>query len=140
MRDFIKIAGVTFENSDGENRQSILQSLGFGFFSASLIQTTFENERAVEVWVNGKQVGYIPRTELNNPMSFRQNLAVQVLYYEEKGIYYGELTEFQPVDKNTETEMQQYCQMHNIEMPVNDRRAYDFIRFKYDNMPDTVSK
>lgn len=124
MRDFIKIAGVTFDNNNGENRQSILRSLGFGFFSASLVQTTFEDERAVEVWVNGKQIGYIPRAELNNPMSLRRELVCQVFFFEEKDIYYAELTEFQPVSETEILRMRQFCQLHRTEMPINDFRAY----------------
>lgn len=86
-----KIAGVTFRNSNGESRQEILKNLGFGWKLADLKQTTFNGERAVEVWIDGKHVGYIPKTDLNSEFSHYAALDALILYYEEKDIYYAEL-------------------------------------------------
>lgn len=90
----MRVAGVTFPNPDGESRQEILKNIGFGFFTANLVQTTFENERAVEVWIQGKQVGYVPRADLDNPMSYKQTLKAQILFFDAKGIYHVDLSEF----------------------------------------------
>lgn len=88
----IKVAGVTFPNNDGESRQEILKQIGFGFKTAILKQTTFEGERAVEVWIDGKQVGYIPRKELNDPMSYFTELTAQIMYFEREDIIFVELS------------------------------------------------
>ena len=88
----INVAGVTFTNEDGESRQQILRDLGFGFHYALLKQTTYENERAVEVWIDSKMVGYVPRKNLDDAMSYAEILRAQILYMEQEDILYVELT------------------------------------------------
>ena len=91
----IKVAGVTFSNDDDESRQKILKNIGIGSNTADLKQISFRGERAVEVWIEGKLVGYIPKTELNNTLSYCSKLAALVLYFKKgsTGIYYVELSE-----------------------------------------------
>lgn len=86
-----KVAGVTFCNPDGESRQKILDNLGFGWKTAVLKQTVFEGERAVEVWIEGKQVGYIPKANLSCEFSYRDELKALVLYFPEQDINFVEL-------------------------------------------------
>ena len=89
----ISVAGVTFSNENGESRQKILRDFGFGFRYALLRQTTYEHERAVEVWVDSKMVGYIPKKRLDDPLSYKELLRAQILYLEQEDIYYVELTD-----------------------------------------------
>lgn len=127
MNEYIKVAGVTFPNDDGESRQTILKNIGFGFHYALLNQTTYDNERAVEIWCDGKMVGYIPKIELTNPLSYAEILILQVLYFEEKGIYCAELSERQePTDEETKRVIE-ICNEKKLKMPiVVDKRAYAF--------------
>ena len=63
-RLFIKVAGVTFENDDGTDRQEILESLEDrigGEISLTLQPDTYEGEPCVVVLADGQQVGYIPK-------------------------------------------------------------------------------
>lgn len=126
MDNYIKVAGVTFENPDGESRQKILKGFGFGFRYAILKQTTFENERAVEIWVDSKLIGYVPRTQLDNPLSYRDIMLVQILYYEEKGIYCAEISELQPPSDAEIRRMVVLCKRCGIVPPPEDVRAYRY--------------
>ena len=56
-----QVAGVTFEN-----RQSILKKLDQSKLrSIHFRKATYEDEQCVEVYVNDKMVGYVPRKRLN---------------------------------------------------------------------------
>jgi len=129
----INVAGVTFANSDGEHRQDILKNLGFGYYNAVLKQTTFENERAVEVWINDKQVGYIPRSELDNQLSFSPALFAQIYLYKEKDIYCVTLSEFITPSYDLQHDMNTYCAAKGLPMPINDVRAYSLFTFQMNN-------
>lgn len=55
------VAGVTFEN-----RQSILKQLDHGRLQSIYFRkSTFEKEPCVEVYANGKMIGYVPKKRLN---------------------------------------------------------------------------
>jgi len=59
-----RVAGVTFENDDGESRQDILQDLRGedpDDLVAELQATEYNGEPAVAVLVNGRQVGNVPK-------------------------------------------------------------------------------
>lgn len=132
MGDYIKIAGVTFDNPDGENRQDILRNFGFGYRYAILKQTVFENERAVEVWVDSKLIGYIPRKELDNPLSYRDLLLAQIMYFEEKDIYCAEVSEIQHPDAQDTAKIMTFCNERNLTPPfIADKRVYGM--FIYNN-------
>lgn len=76
MKNMIKVAGVTFANEDGENRQDIIANVcGMtGIITVDLVHTTWHNDETNEdeyaikcVEHNTRKViGWIPRTELNN--------------------------------------------------------------------------
>ena len=74
MKNTIKVAGVTFSNDNGVNRQKIIAVLGAGWKTAKLKQVTFNGERAVEVRIDGLLVGYVPKTQFKNPMSNEREL------------------------------------------------------------------
>lgn len=126
----IHVAGVTFDNPDGESRQAILKSFGFGFRYAILKQTVFDNERAVEVWIDSKMVGYVPRKELDNPLSCESLLIAQIGRYEEEDIYWVSLSPAQLPTKQEFAEMTTFCTANHIALPVvQDKRAYALAKF-----------
>ena len=126
----ISVAGVTFANNDGTKRQDILRNLGFGYKLAQLVQTTFENERAVEVRIDGNLVGYIPRKYLDNPISYNTSLLAQIAYNDVSGNYYVILSPIEPPDSEEIAKTTAYCQEHNIKIPViSDRRVYQMLRY-----------
>lgn len=125
MDNYIKIAGVTFENPDGESRQKILKDFGFGYRYAILKQTTFENERAVEVWVDSKLIGYVPRTQLSNPLSYEELMLVQIMYFEEKDIYCAEISPIQHPDEQDIAKITTFCSERCLDIPyIADKRVY----------------
>lgn len=126
----INVAGVTFANPDNENRQEILKNLGFGYHYAILQQTTFENERAVEVWVDSKLIGYVPRKELNNPMSYEAILIVQICLNEESGTFYAVLSPIEPLSYEQMNEMSEFFKKNYPNNAiVYDKRAYEVMKY-----------
>lgn len=67
----IKVAGVTFKNDDGKLRQTILRKISFreapydDYLDVSLRDYLYENELAYAVYVNGSQIGSIPKSEIS---------------------------------------------------------------------------
>lgn len=63
----VKLAGVTFKNDDGTERQQILRALKFHDapynteIDVSIKEYQFDNERAYGVYLNDTQIGNIPR-------------------------------------------------------------------------------
>lgn len=126
MDDYIKVAGVTFDNPDGESRQTILRKLGFGYRYAILKQTTYDGERAVEVWTDSKFIGYVPKAQLDNALSYASILLVQILYYEEKNIFCAELSELQTPSDAEIAQMKLFCRNNKLAMPPMDKRAFKY--------------
>ena len=129
MKSTIKVAGVTFNNPDGRDRQSIIRNLGTGWKTAKLKQTTFEGERAVEVRISGHLVGYIPKTQLGNPMSTADELTALVEYYPGKhvndtGKWHVTLSERIVPSRQEYAYMKKLCRDAKLPMPAYDRRAY----------------
>lgn len=69
-----RVAGVTFENDDGTSRQEILRHLKFRDepyaepdtdLTLDLVETTFEDELAIEVRLNDYQIGFVPRNKIS---------------------------------------------------------------------------
>jgi len=80
----LRVAGTTFENSDGEKRQDILRHMKFGDapwaddpddLMAEIEETEFEGEKAFAVLVNGYQVGNVPKTQIRSVEKAMQNMA-----------------------------------------------------------------
>ena len=125
MDNYIKVAGVTFTNENGESRQEILKNFGFGYRYAILKQTTFDGERAVEVWVDSKLIGYVPKTQLNNPLSYEELMLVQIMYYEEKDIYCAEISAIQHPDEQDVAKIRAFCTEKGLDIPyISDKRVY----------------
>ncbi len=125
MGTSINVAGVTFANSDGENRQNILRNFGFGYRYAILKQTVFDGERAVEIWVDSKHIGYIPKKELDNPLSFSPILLAQICCNEENDMYYVVLSEPVYPSEYTIKKVQAFCDAYHYPMPnIMDERVF----------------
>lgn len=65
---FASVAGVTFDNDDGTSRQEIMKNLvgnNKTFISyCDFKYTTFEDEMAIEVYIDKQMIGYVPRTKI----------------------------------------------------------------------------
>lgn len=134
MGNDINVAGVTFANPDDESRQTILRNFGFGYRYALLQQTIFNNERAVEVWIDGKQVGYIPKKELNNPLSYKELLIAQITAFKERGktVYCAILSPVQKPSEIEQLDMTRFCNIRNLPVPtVLDKRAYEMFKYQH---------
>lgn len=68
------VAGVSYKNDDGTSRQDILRALRFGdepYASASgdmdvdIEETTYNEETAFEVHINGYLVGFVPKAKVS---------------------------------------------------------------------------
>lgn len=124
MNNYLKVAGVTFANDNGTSRQDILALLNNSgnWFIAKLEQTTFEGERAVKVFVNNMQIGWIAKAQLDDERSYNKTLTCFV--GKSKSGYYAQLTEtIAPSAKEYHT-MKAICSKHGLPMPAYDRRAY----------------
>lgn len=69
-----RVAGVTFDNDDGTSRQDILRHLHFGDapyaddpedLDVEFIETDYQGDPAIEVHINGYQVGHVPKGKVN---------------------------------------------------------------------------
>lgn len=125
MKDSIKVAGVTFDNPNGINRQTIIANIGKGWRTARLRQTTFEGNRAVEVRIDGLLVGYVPRTMLGNPLSNAKELTAYVDFYGDKsGKWFITLYERIAPSGKQYAYMKKLCLETKRTMPAYDERAY----------------
>lgn len=129
MKNTIKVAGVTFANPDGRNRQAIIRNLGLGWKTVKLKQVTFENERAVEVYCGKQLIGYIPKAQLGNPLSYEKELTAIIEYYPGKhvddiGKWHVTLSARETPSAKEYAYMRKLCRAANLPMPAYDRRAY----------------
>ena len=67
----ICVAGVTFKNEDGKSRQTLLRKIKFqdppfdGELRLEVREHEFEGEFALGVFVNGQQIGNVPKDDLH---------------------------------------------------------------------------
>ena len=68
-----KVAGVTYDNDDGSSRQEILKHLFFHDapyadageeYDTEIVESFFDGEPALEVHINGYQVGFVPKSQI----------------------------------------------------------------------------
>lgn len=68
-----KVAGVTYQNDDGTDRQTILRHLYFkdkpyadedGTVTAEIKETDYKGEPAYAVFMNGYQIGFVPKAKI----------------------------------------------------------------------------
>lgn len=69
-----RVAGVSFDNDDGTSRQDILRHLYFGDapyaddpedLDVEFIETEYQGDPAIEVHINGYQVGHVPQEKVS---------------------------------------------------------------------------
>ena len=79
-----RVAGVSFENEDGSSRQEILRHLKFGDspwaddpddLTASLEETVFDGDLAFAVFINGYQVGFVPKASIRKVSEAQQHVS-----------------------------------------------------------------
>lgn len=131
------VAGVTFANPDGESRQEIIKQILNKqiFHTAILKETTFENERAVEVWIENKQIGYIPRKELSNAISYFRELTAFLMYSKEHDTYHVTLYAPLPCSDYEQKRMRNICSQLKTSQPINDQRAYNLFYYQHNIDP-----
>lgn len=122
----INTAGVTFSNQDGQKRQDIICELASKqrFYEADLKETTFNSMRAVEVWIKGKQIGYVPATYLMCAISRFYKLTAEINYYRDKNIWFVTLSMPQSPTPSQKNAILNFCQANGFETPIDDIRAY----------------
>lgn len=119
----IKVAGVTFEN-----RQETLKELvgmNRSIITVNLIYTTFNGEFAIKLVedVTGKEIGWIPRTELHKFVSCNiHQMTGFINFY--NNTYYVRLSEQLAPSREDYERMYQLCTTYGYGMPAFDVRAY----------------
>lgn len=123
----LNAAGVTFSNPDGEKHQDILYKLASKqrFYVAELKETTFDGKRAVEVWIENKLIGYIPKPYLMCAISRFYKLTAMLDCYQEKNIWFVRLSIPQLPTSEQKAAMQYLCEENAYEAPIDDIRAYE---------------
>lgn len=119
----IKVAGVTFER-----RQETLKELvgmNRSIITVDLIYTTFNNEFAIKLVENstGKEIGWIPRSELYKFTSCNIRQMTGFIGYYNNTYYVKLSTQLAPSREDYE-KMYQLCTTYNYSMPAFDVRAY----------------
>ena len=126
---FASVAGVTFNNEDGESRQEILKSfigkkrqyIGYCTFHF----TTWEDEDAIEVWMNDKMIGYIPRTKINLVETDKRfesgSCLCKIEFYPKANAFVANLYSFS--ENSAPTKSQEYaveicCKNNNLQPPT----------------------
>lgn len=85
-----KVAGVTFVNDDGESRQSIIKNIietkgnnniwsGPGRLNVTTYTSEGKTEPAIEVHVDGKLIGYIPKVKIQEVAEHKRTQSGSVL-------------------------------------------------------------
>jgi len=130
MSNMIKMAGVKFNNDDGESRQEILSNLFNinlgGIITVDLIETEFEGEYAIKCVEHNsrKVIGWIPKTELKNEI-----LSSQMTGFIRRTSY-GHNVQLSVIKKPTSAQYhyaKALCGRNKKPMPAYDARAYAFI-------------
>lgn len=68
-----RVAGVTFNNDDGTNRQNIIADIDFqrppfqdgDHLNVAILRTSWQGELAFEVRVNGVLIGHVPKDSIS---------------------------------------------------------------------------
>ena len=119
----IKVAGVTFEN----RQETLAQLVGMNrsIITVDLVYTTFNNEFAIKLVENstGREIGWIPRTELYRFTSCNvRQMTGFIGYY--NNTYYVRLSEQLAPSREDYERMYQLCARYGYSMPAFDVRAY----------------
>ena len=119
----LKVAGVTFEN-----RQEVLKELvgmNRSIITVDLIYTTFNGEFAIKLVENtaGREIGWIPRTELHKFVSCNIHQMTGFIGYYNNTYYVKLSTQLAP-SRDDYSRMCQLCTRYGYSMPAFDVRAY----------------
>ena len=117
------VAGVTFHNPDGESRQEIIKNIieshtDHNYYSGSgkLVVTTYHNpetgfdEPAIEVWMEDKLIGYIPKVKIPEVSQHQRtqsgSVIIQLSYIKQYDTYSAKV--FTP-NRNAPTKKMEYA-------------------------------
>lgn len=118
----IKVAGVTFEGRQKTLKELVM--INRSIITVNLIYTTFNGEFAIKLVedVTGKEIGWIPRTELHKFVSCNiHQMTGFIGYY---NTYYVRLSEQLAPSRDDYDKMYQLCTKYGYGMPAYDVRAY----------------
>ena len=119
----IKVAGVTFENRQETLKELVMMNRSI--ITVDLIYTTFNDEFAIKLVENttGREIGWIPRTELHKFVSCNiHQMTGFIGYY--NSTYYVRLSEQLAPSREDYSRMYQLCTTYGYGMPAFDVRAY----------------
>ena len=117
------VAGVTFTNPDGESRQDIIKNIinthtTHNYYSGhgNLVVTTYHNpetgvdEPAIEVWMEGKLLGYVPKAKIPEVSKHQRTqsgtVIIQLSFIRQYDTYSAKI--FTP-NRNTPTKKMEYA-------------------------------
>ena len=129
------IAGVTFANNDGENRQGILASLtaaGKTIIGIKIVKQNYTDSTgrtslalACVERTTGKQIGFIHQNEIADMLSKGLTEMTGFVSYNTKGkCYFVEIDTVQAPSRNQYILVKNTCKRAGIEAPAYDVRAY----------------
>ena len=129
------VAGVTFANEDGTNRQGILAGLvgaGKDIIGIRLVKQNYtdaNNKTTLALGcierTTGKQVGFIHNADIAEMLEKGITELTGFIGYNQKGhCYFIELSEVKAPSKNQYIMVKNTCARAGIEMPTYDVRAY----------------
>lgn len=119
----LKVAGVTFENR--QTTLAMLASMNRNIITVDLVYTTFNGEFAIKLIENstGREIGWIPRTELHRFVSCNiRQMTGFIGYY--NNIYFVRVDWQQSPTYPEYAQMYNYCARNGYAMPAFDVRAY----------------
>ena len=119
----IKVAGVTFEGRQKTLKELVM--INRSIITVDLVYTTFNNEFAIQLVENstGREIGWIPRTELHKFTSCNiRQMTGFIGYYNDT--YYVRLSEQLAPSREDYDKMYQLCTRYGYSMPAFDVRAY----------------
>ena len=74
-----RVAGVTFDNDDGTNRQDILRDLkdsdDKNNLDIELEESEYDNDLAIAVFANGNQIGFVPKSKIYSVQNAQKHTA-----------------------------------------------------------------
>lgn len=131
----LNVAGVTFKNDDGTERQDILKVL-YGLPAhitiAQLIETTYDGERAVKV-IDEKSkmnIGWIKKTDLKNHPTLPEKMTATIDFYQDK--FFAVLDEYQQPSQKLYHAVKDIWTEKKLSKPaVYEARVYRYILDQY---------
>lgn len=130
------IAGVTFSNEDGTNRQGILAGLvgaGKDIIGIRLVKQNYTDAKTNKTSLalgciertTGKQIGFIHNSDIAGLLERNVTEMTGFIGYNGKGkCYFVELSEVKAPSRNQYIAVKNTCARAGIEMPAYDVRAY----------------